>query len=151
MTETAAPEKLVASLAAGLDEDEATAKAAAVCDLVQQEGYEPGDWSWLRSYGQPQPNQMPLIDHQSRFDPARELRQVTAHRDLIAAILGQPHRQVDDGWYSCAQAADDDEPEPGSACLDEDRAGGPCDCGRDARVERLLRIMAGIYEGESRP
>ena len=89
-------------------------------------------------------------------DPARMLREVKAKRDLIAAILAEKHDWVaGDEFYSCSQAVDyaglnHESREPGSACSDPDRAGQPCDCGRDARVERLLRILAGIYEEAGR-
>lgn len=77
----------VAFLAARLDEDEATATRAAECDKLRMLGAErglpPGDWSWLADYGQPQPGDIALIDHQVRFDPARELREVAAKRRLI--------------------------------------------------------------------
>ena len=89
-------------------------------------------------------------------DPARMLREVKAKRDLIAAILAEKHDWVaGDEFYSCSQAVDyaglnHESREPGSACSDPDRAGQPCDCGRDARVERLLGILAGVYE-DGRP
>ena len=78
---------LVAFWTARLDENEATAKRAAACALVQRDGYEPGDWRWLRSYGQPQPEQIALIDHQSQFDPARVLREVEAKRAILARYV----------------------------------------------------------------
>ena len=90
-----------------------------------------------------------VLIHAARHDPARKLRDVKAGRDLLAAILTEPHDYIPgDAWYSCSQAVDpgSDDKEPGSACLDDDRRGDPCDCGRDARVERLLRILAGVYE-----
>jgi Family of unknown function (DUF6221) len=90
--------------------------------------------------------------HIARNDPARKLRDVRAGRDLLAAILAERHDyNPSDEFYSCSQAVGDD-PDPnvslarGSGCSDPDRAGQPCDCGRDARVERLLRILAGVYE-----
>jgi hypothetical protein len=53
----------------------------------------------------------------------------------------------DDGWYSCAQAIDphEDNAEPGSGCLN-DRAGGPCDCGVDARRDRIVKAVASRYQ-----
>jgi hypothetical protein len=82
--------------------------------------------------------------HIARHDPARVLRDVQAKRDLLAAILREPHTFIPgDEYYSCSQAVD------GSGCSDPDRAGKPCDCGRDARVERLLAILAGVYEAHT--
>ena len=74
-------------LTARLYEDGATAKRAAECDKLVREGAErglaPGDWSWLANFGQPQPGDIALIDHQVRFDPARVLREVEAKRKII--------------------------------------------------------------------
>ncbi|MFI9618134.1 DUF6221 family protein [[Kitasatospora] papulosa] len=56
--------------------------------------------------------------------------------DLLA---DQHYRLEEDNWYFCAALKDED----GAAlCFDESRAPGPCDCGRDARVNRRLRILA---------
>jgi hypothetical protein len=90
-----------------------------------------------------------VLIHAARHDPARKLRDVKSGRDLLAAILAEPHEVVDgDGWYSCSQAINSysGDEEPGSGCIDDNRRGQPCDCGRDSRVERLLRILAGVYE-----
>ena len=86
--------------------------------------------------------------HIARNDPARILRRVAATRSLIAAILAEHHDwNAADEFYSCSQAKDLYEGgEPGSACADPDRAGQPCDCGRDQRVERLLGIIASEWE-----
>jgi hypothetical protein len=87
-------------------------------------------------------------EHIARNDPARVLRRVKATRDLVAAILSEPHDwNVEDEFYSCSQAVQWPGPgEPGSGCSDPERAGKPCDCGRDARVARLLGIIAGEWE-----
>jgi hypothetical protein len=79
---------------------------------------------------------------------------VRAKRDLIAVILAEPHEYIPgDEFYSCSQAvdpyADRGEDYPGSGCSDDGRRGNPCDCGRDGRVERMLKILAGIYEEET--
>lgn len=91
--------------------------------------------------------------HIARQDPARTLRRVKAVRGLVAAILAGPHDYVPDEYYSCSQAAagtgrvnpDPEDLVPGSGCLDPERKGQPCDCGRDARVARLLDIIAGEW------
>jgi len=81
------PQALVAFLAARLDEDESVAKRAAECEKLRligaDRGLAPGDWSWLADYGQPQPGDIALIDHQLRFDPARVLREVASKRRLL--------------------------------------------------------------------
>jgi len=82
---------------------------------------------------------------------ARVLREVESKRALITAITAEPHEYIPgDEFYSCSQAVDpyEDDPAeryPGSGCSDPDRAGQPCDCGRDARAERLLHILAAVY------
>lgn len=86
--------------------------------------------------------------HAARQEPARALRRVRATRVLVAEILAEQHRYVEDGWYSCSQATEpgEDDAEPGSACYDDNRAGKPCDCGRDEHVARMLGIIASEWE-----
>ena len=86
--------------------------------------------------------------HIVRNDPARRLRRVRATRDLVAAILAERHDYNDgDEFYSCSQAAEPGtDGEPGSGCANDERAGKPCDCGRDMRVARLLGIIASEWE-----
>ena len=147
---------LTATLTSGLDADEAAANAGASrVGMPWRAEPQPGTPGGLVI------DELGLVgttggryaaDHIARHDPARILREVRAKRDLIAAIVAEPHDWVaGDEFYSCSQAVDyaglnHESREPGSACTDPDRAGKPCDCGRDARVERLLRILAGAYE-----
>lgn len=86
--------------------------------------------------------------HIVRHDPGRALAEAASTRKLAAEILAIPHEYVEgDEWYSCAQAPLPGEGnEPGSGCSDEDRRGGPCDCGRDSRVEAMLRAVAERWE-----
>lgn len=153
---------LTATLTAGLHEDEAAAR------MASSAGGDDGRWSvdpnvtygkaaLVRGRGMTLVHDRTQAVHIARHDPARTLRDVKAGRDLLAAILAEPHDWVvGDPYYSCSQAVDGDpspgeSPGPGSGCTDPDRAGQPCDCGRDARVERLLRILASVYEeGELR-
>jgi hypothetical protein len=91
-----------------------------------------------------------VMQHIARNDPARTLRRVKATRDLVAEILAEQHEYVEgDPWFSCSQAVrpGEDDDEPGSGCVDDKRAGQPCDCGRDARAARLLGIIASEWEG----
>jgi hypothetical protein len=94
----------------------------------------------------------PVLVHAARQDPARVLRRVKATRDLVADILGEPHYTAEVAYYSCSQAQEGayliagPTGPPGSGCGDPERAGRPCDCGRDAKVARMLAIIAGEWE-----
>ncbi|MGY0062860.1 DUF6221 family protein [Streptomyces sp. LZ34] len=75
--------------------------------------------------------------------PDAVLRRCAADRELIADITAERHFvDENDCWYTCAAATE--ERDGGETC-DSTRRGGPCDCGRDARVERRLRIIAEGY------
>jgi hypothetical protein len=89
-----------------------------------------------------------VADHIARNDPKRRLQAAKTTRDLVAAILAERHDYNNgDEFYSCSQAVEyGTNGEPGSGCADPERAGRPCDCGRDARVARLLEIIASEWE-----
>jgi hypothetical protein len=78
----------------------------------------------------------------SVWEPARVLREIDAKRQLLADLSAEQHEVVDDCWYTCAAATD--ERDGGETC-DDTRRGGPCDCGRDKRVARRLRLFALPY------
>lgn len=65
------------------------------------------------------------------------------HRSLLAHLLAERHH-VNDGdcWYTCAAATE--EQDGGETC-DENRQGGPCDCGRDDRLAKALRLLVAPY------
>ena len=89
-----------------------------------------------------------IAAHIARYDPARALRNVSSTRRLVAEVTAMPHLYVEgDSWFSCSQAVSEWRPDegPGSGCSDEKRAGKPCDCGRDAKVGRMLGIVAGRW------
>jgi hypothetical protein len=155
MTEVraAAIEALVAKLNAGLDADDAAARATSRPAWREwyvepwYDGQFQEDGRTMRAdlggrrggglfTGQGALDTV-LAEHIARQDPARTEREVKAKRDLMAAILAEPHTYIAENFYSG---------QPGSGCSDPDRAGQPCDCGRDQRVERLLRIMAQVYD-----
>ncbi|MGH3584875.1 MAG: DUF6221 family protein [Pseudonocardia sp.] len=77
--------------------------------------------------------------------PADVLADLDAKLALLEDLLAEGHeRNEEDHWYSCAALTDED----GNAlCFDESRAPGPCDCGRDTRVNRQLRILARPFAG----
>lgn len=80
--------------------------------------------------------------HVARHDPCRVLAEVEAKRALIDDLLAQKHTVVGDDWYTCAAATE--ERDGGESCIDG-RAGGPCDCGRDAHIIRRLTLMTLPY------
>jgi hypothetical protein len=93
-----------------------------------------------------------IAAHVARHDPARALRRVAVTRNLIAEIMAIRHVYIEgDSWFSCSQAVGEwpGDAEPGSGCSNEDRAGKPCDCGRDARVGRMLGLIA--FEWDDHP
>jgi hypothetical protein len=80
------------------------------------------------------------VRHMALHDPAAVLRRITAERALMADLLAERHF-VNDGdcWYTCRAATE--ERDGGENCNDAER-GKPCDCGRDTRVNRRLRLLA---------
>jgi Family of unknown function (DUF6221) len=83
--------------------------------------------------------------HIALNDPAAVLADIEAKRKILAAMTALKHVYIEgDSWYSCSQAVDPYEPGegPGSGCLDENRAGNPCDCGRDRLVAAVLGALA---------
>lgn len=81
--------------------------------------------------------------HIMEHRPTRVLREIDAKRRLLADVLSEPHfMSADDHWNTCPAIVDVDGV---PVCLDESRAPGPRDCGRDARVPRRLRLLALPY------
>jgi hypothetical protein len=92
------------------------------------------------AYGYTEPR---IVGHVVRHDPAAVLRRIAADRKLLEDLLADPHfRNEEDNWYTCA-ALMDEAGEP--VCLNDSRAPGPCDCGRDARVQHRVRLIAEGY------
>lgn len=78
--------------------------------------------------------------HIAANDPDVVIADCDAKLALIDDLLTETHEVVDgDCWYTCAAATE--ERDGGQTC-DDGRRGGPCDCGRDARVNRRLVILA---------
>lgn len=80
--------------------------------------------------------------------PQTALARVEADRRILAEI--QTWRHVyndDDPWYSCSQAAStwEEDRSPGSGCIDEDRAGKPCDCGLDRRRAVIVGALLSAW------
>lgn len=151
---------LAARIETSLAEDEATAKAA--------QARFPGPWEQADNTDSPLPGAVTLYDsrdesvgvirgsyaagHIARNYPDRVLRRVKATRDLVAVILAEQHYTAEAGYYSCSQAREGQyliggpTGPPGSGCGDPERAGEPCDCGRDDKVARMLGIIANEWE-----
>lgn len=77
--------------------------------------------------------------HIALHDPHAVLGRIKAERALIADLLSERHHVANDPWYTCQAATEERD---GGEYGNEKYRGWPCDCGRDARVERRLRIMA---------
>lgn len=71
----------------------------------------------------------------------RQRDDIDAKRQLIEDIISDRHRVVEDCWYTCPAATE--ERDGGESCHED--ANGQCDCGRDKRVERRLRLLAMPY------
>jgi hypothetical protein len=63
---------------------------------------------------------------------------------LVDDLLAEGHVVIEDPWYTCSAATEEHD---GGRCCDDNRRGNPCDCGRDARVNRRLAILAQPYAG----
>jgi hypothetical protein len=70
----------------------------------------------------------------------RMLREVAAKRALLADLLAEPHFLNNREWYGCRAMAEGDVGGP------DIPTGEACTCGRDANVERRIRILAQPYE-----
>lgn len=85
----------------------------------------------------------PAISYAALVTPEAVLQRLTADRLAVAHLTAQRHEVCEgDPWYTCAQATEERD---GGDCLDDGRRGGPCDCGRDARVQRGLQLLAQGY------
>lgn len=83
-------------------------------------------------------------EHVVANNPAVVLADLDAKLALIDDLLGERHEVVGDCWYTCAAATE--ERDGGETC-NEDWLGRPCNCGRDARVNRRLGILARQFAG----
>lgn len=82
-------------------------------------------------------------EHIVANNPAVVIADLDAQLALVDDLLAAQHdANHEDPWYSCATITEGD-----AACLDETRAGGPCDCGRDRSVNRRLAILARPFAG----
>ncbi|MFC7817584.1 DUF6221 family protein [Streptomyces sp. NPDC057367] len=153
---------LVQWLRAQLDEDERIARASVEQASVNLAGAEPSSVSVWHVVDRPATGTFVATrdqwervaevvptyggahaDHIATHDPERVLREIDAKRQLLDDFLAEPHfHNEEDNWYTCAALVDEDG-EP--VCIDESRAPGPCDCGRDRRVRRRVAILALPY------
>lgn len=63
-------------------------------------------------------------------DPASVLRRIASDRKLLADFLSEPHASVRPGGSTEIY------------CAADSGQGDPCECGRDARVQRRVRLLA---------
>jgi hypothetical protein len=90
-----------------------------------------------------------LETHAPLYTPAAQLlADIASKRAILAEVMSWQHDYIpEDSWYSCAQAVDSQDGEPGSGCGDDARANTGCDCGLDHRRDRFLRLLAQPYRG----
>lgn len=137
MTETATPEALVASLTAALDEEEAAANAAKRNGYPAGRVYHSGapalnGW-WAKNADEAvRPITLSEGRHAARNDPARTLRRVAAHRE----ILDRYAETLRDYAWSLKQARGGP---VANADLDAFEAELPV-------LRSIVEIIAGIYE-----
>jgi hypothetical protein len=83
------------------------------------------------------------IAHILENDPHAVLAQCEAQTALLEDALARKHLVVEgDGWFTCPAATEERD---GDTCHRDD-AGGQCDCGRDAAVERTMKTLALAYQ-----
>jgi hypothetical protein len=70
--------------------------------------------------------------------PAAVLRRIAADRKLLDDLLAEKHHVCIDSWYTCPAATE----ERDGGTYAETTGGGSCDCGRDERVQRRVRLLA---------
>lgn len=85
-------------------------------------------------------------EHIAANNPTDVVADLDAKLALVDDLLAGRHKVVDDCWYTCAAATEEHD---GEETCDSNRRGGPCDCGRDARVERRLRLLARPFAGHA--
>jgi hypothetical protein len=78
-----------------------------------------------------------LARHIERHDPHRVLADVAARRTLLDEALGWEHQAGSESYVGA----------PYRLC--PGAGGGPCDCGRDARVRAVLTALATPYQEET--
>lgn len=85
-----------------------------------------------------------LGHHIAANNPAAVIADCDIKLALIDDLLAERHEVVGDCWYTCVAATE--EHDGGETCNDDWR-GRPCNCGRDARVNRRLGILAQPFTG----
>lgn len=123
-------EDLARWLGAQFDEDERITRAATQ-----------GDWVWSREFVTPpgyhhrtvgplEPGDAAYI---AEHAPARVLREIDVKRQWLEALIGEGHAALRPGGSTQVY------------CGADYGTGEPCDCGRDERVSRYLRLLALPY------
>lgn len=78
------------------------------------------------------------VGHIALHGPDAVLRRIRADRALLADLDGEWHTVCSDPFYTCASATVEREGERNPSTRPSDG----CDCGRDERVERRVRLIA---------
>lgn len=113
-----------------LEEDRAVAQAA----IDDPEG--PDDCWFDTSNGH-------IGDHYRRHSPEAVLADIEAKRALLDDITAAKHQVIDsDPYFTCNAATEERD---GGESWAREKWGTACECGRDARVERRLKLMAAPY------
>lgn len=133
-------------LRARIAERRATAEAAAAPQCDPEEGWgliDPSNYAPTEKRRWIAPHvgllyEAEFAEHVVANNPAVILADLDAKLALLEDVVADRHdANHEDAWYSCATITEGD-----GACLDDRRRGKPCDCGRDVRVNRRLRILA---------
>lgn len=80
--------------------------------------------------------------HGTPIDPVRLLADLDAKLALVDDLLAERHQVVEDCWYTCPAAT---ETRDGGETCNEVDSGKPCNCGRDTRVARRMRLLTMPY------
>lgn len=141
----AAPADLVAFLKARLDDERAAAEAAFSNQADPENGWGIDGRAVSPHVGVIHEDAQRR--HVVQWDPAQVLADLASKCAILDEVTGWPHRYVEeDQWYSCSQAVEPGgDPQPGTGCHDDERAGKPCDCGLARRQLRILLALAQPY------
>lgn len=145
---------LVAFLRAKWDEQEAEATAV----LAEAQRFYPAsegftvryDWAVATSH---RSGGYGVLTRRGAPSPQDMLADIAAKRQVLQLLIDEPHLVIDqwnleECFYTCAAAIEDTAIEDTAIedyRTDDLRHGAPCDCGRDRRLETVVRLFAAAY------